>query len=509
LYWSGMLEDAPMRGVEDYRINNTDQRGIDPNKIYTKEELKYIADVSMPQVLVRKFSSLTTNYQNQPQWKGAQQVPMNIFTLEPVMIATSQNTPTPPSILNRPNTNRQQTFRIGRGNFEGGQSPNSEYVEYLITNRNPRGSTYPKSDAHWGRKVDGKSETVLAHVRGSFIPIIYPTSTRITKGMVGKGKIERGHTTTNVFVVDEIQADPAQKNHFGNKPETSKVASQKTSKETADILNTPEVDVKTAFTTNLTKTIDEIGRPPEFIPTSDRFNRIFGVDVFYDSFPVQTDKVNQGLKEIAETLVDVEKKFLANDLDRDEVAEVIRATFNDKLKTTAILRNTSGPGAFPEAVINQIKLNVLGDLIYGKGTVRANPILKTKLEEVITNSLGGKPVAPTDITPVGIGDSVRLGLLSIMREAVKKDTNTIVIPPLDDMMKTHNLGEKPTKETYEDAMMKALRILRSETNKKVSFTKGKIKGLQFDSDKNYLIINFDSDIVDETKQTRFAEGGLV
>ena len=96
-----------------------------------------------------------------------------------------------------------------------------------------------------------------------------------------------------------------------------------------------------------------------------------------------------------------------------------------------------------------------------------------------------------------------------MREAVKKNTNTIVIPPLDDLMKAHSLGEKPTKETYEDAMMKALRILRSETNKKVSFTKGKIKGLQFDSDKNYLIINFDSDIVDETKQTRFAEGGLV
>ena len=513
LYWSGMLEDAPMRGVEDYRINNTDQRGIDPNKIYTKEELKYIADVSMPQVLVRKFTSLFTNYQDQPQWKGMQQVPMNIFTLEPINIATSQNTPTPPSILNRPalptSTNGQQTFRIGRGNFEGGQSPNSEYVEYLITNRNPRGSTYPKSDSHWRRKVDGKKETVLAHVRGSFIPIIYPTSTRITKGMVGKGKIERGHTTTNVFVVDEIQADPAQKSPAevrANKPST--VASQRTSKETAKILNSPEVDVKTAFTTNLTKAIDEIGRPPEFIPTSDRFNRIFGVDG-NDPFPVQTDKVNQGLKEIAETLADVEKKFLANDLDRDEVAEVIRATFNDKLKTTAILRNTTGPGAFPEAVMNQIKLNVLGDLIYGKSTVKSNPILKTKLEEVIANSLGGKPVAPTDITPVGTGDSIRLGLLSIMREAVKKKTNTIVIPPVDDLMKAHSLGEKPTKETYEDAMMKALRILRSETNKKVSFTKGKIKGLQFDSDKNYLIINFDSDIVDETKQTRFAEGGLV
>ena len=513
LYWSGMLEDAPMRGVEDYRIPNTDQRGIDPNKIYTKEELKYIADVSMPQVMVKKFSSLSTNYLNQPQWRGMQQVSMDIFTLEPVMVATSQNTPTPPSILNRPamptSTNRQQTFRIGRGNFEGGQSPNSEYVEYLITNVNSRGSTYPKSDAHWRRKVDNKNETVLAHVRGSFIPIIYPTSTRITKGMIGKGEIKRGHTTTNVFVVDEIQADPAQKSPAevrADKP--SAVASQRTSKETAKISNAPEVDVKTAFTTNLTKAIDEIGRPPEFIPTSDRFNRIFGVDE-NDAFSVQTDKVNQGLKEIAETLADVEKKFLANDIDADEVANIIRATFNDKLKTTAILRNTRGPGAFPEAVINQIKLNVLGDLIYGKGTVKRNPVLKTKLQEVITNSLGGKPIAPTDITPVGTGDSIRLGLLSIMREAVKKNTNTIVIPPLDDLMKAHSLGEKPTKETYEDAMMKALRILRSETNKKVSFTKGKIKGLQFDSDKNYLIINFDSDIVDETKQTRFAEGGLV
>ena len=510
LYWSGMLENAPMRGTVGYRGSNQDIQGIDPDKTYTKDSLIRMADASAPQIVVRKFSSLSRDRDNMPQWTGTQQVPMNIFTLEPISIATSQNTLTPPSILNRPamptSTNGQQTFRIGRGNFEGGQSPNSEYVEYLITNVNSRGSTYPKSDAHW--RVDNKDETVLAHVRGSFIPIIYPTSTRITKGMVGKGKIERGHTTTNVFVVDEIQADPAQKTKEeakANKP--SAVASQRTSKETAEILNSPEVDVKTAFTTNLTKAIDEIGRA-EAIPTSDRFNRIFGVDE-NAPFPVQTDKVNQGLKEIAETLADVEKQYLTFLIDKDEVADIISSTFNDKLKTTAILRNTSGPGAFPEAVMNQIKLNVLGDLIYGKGMVRGTPLLKTKLEEVITNSLGGKPVAPTDITPVGTGDSVRLGLLSIMREAVKKDTNTIVIPPVDDLMKAHNLGEKPTKETYEDAMIKALKILKSETNKKVSFTKGKIDGLQFDSDKNYLIINFDSDIVDETKQTRFAEGGLV
>ena len=511
LYWSGILENAPLKNTLDPQgVGFSDSfYGIDPDKTYTKEYLIRMADASVPQIGVRKLSSLFTNYKNQPVWRGTQQVPMDIFTLEPINIATSQNTPTPPSILNRPNTNRQQTFRIGRGSFEGGQSPDSEYVEYLITNVNSRGSTYPKSDAHWGNKVDNKNETVLAHVRGSFIPIIYPTSTRITKGMVGKGKIERGHTTTNVFVVDEIQADPAQKTKQEAKANVpSTVASQRTSKETAKILNSPEVDVKTAFTTNLTKAIDEIGRPPEFIPTSDRFNRIFGVDG-NDPFPVQTDKVNQGLKEIAETLADVEKNYLTFLMDKDEVAEVIRATFNDKLKTTAILRNTSGPGAFPEAVMNQIKLNVLGDLIYGKSTVRSNPILKTKLEEVIANSLGGKPVAPTDITPVGTGDSIRLGLLSIIREAVKKKTNTIVIPPVDDLMKAHSLGEKVTVETYEDAMMKALIILKSETNKKVSFTKGKIKGLQFESDKDYLIINFDSDIVDETKQTRFAEGGLV
>jgi hypothetical protein len=351
--------------------------------------------------------------------------------------------------------------------------------------------------------VDGKRETVLAHVRGSFVPIIEP----ITGGRASAVRTFPSKKT-NVFIVDEIQADPAQKTKEEAKANVpSTVASQRTSKETAKILNSPEVDVKTALTTNLTKTVDEIGNS-EAIPTSDRFNRIFGVDE-NAPFPVQTDKVNQGLKEIAETLADVEKQYLTFLIDKDEVADIISSTFNDKLKTTAILRNTSGPGAFPEAVMNQIKLNVLGDLIYGKGMVRGTPLLKTKLEEVITNSLGGKPVAPTDITPVGTGDSVRLGLLSIMREAVKKDTNTIVIPPVDDLMKAHNLGEKPTKETYEDAMMKALKILKSETNKKVSFAKGKIDGLQFESDKNYLIINFDSDIVDETKQTRFAEGGLV
>ena len=512
LYWSGILENSPLKNTLDPQGVGFDDTfyGIDPDKTYTKEYLIRMADAAAPQVIIRKFSSLNTVRELMPQWAGAQQVPMNIFTKEPVMVSTSQNTPTPPSILNRPNTNRQQAFRIGRGTFTGGQSFGSEYVEYLITNVNPRGSVYPKADAHWRNKVDGKQENVLTHVRGSFVPIVLPTKQRITRGKIGQGKTDktiRGNTTTNVFVVDEIQADPAQKRHFGGKTETSKVASQKTSKETADILNTPEVNPAELLTNNLISEVDNIGTS-EFIPTSDRFNRIFGVDE-NDAFPVQTNKVNAGLKEIAETLADVEKKFLANDLDADEVADIIRATFNDKLKTTAILRNTRGPNAFPEAVINQIKLNVLGDLIYGKGTVRANKVLKDKLTKVIENSIGGKPQPPTDITPVGIGDSVRLGLLAIMREAVKKDTNTIVIPPLDDMMKTHSLGEKPTKETYEDAMMKALRILRSETNKKVSFEKGKIKGLQFDSDKNYLIINFDSDIVDETKQTRFAEGGLV
>mgnify|MGYP006398180677 FL=1 len=501
LYWSGMLENAPMRGTVGYRGSNQDIQGIDPDKTYTKDSLIRMADASAPQIVVRKFSSLSRDRDNMPQWTGTQQVPINIFTEDPRMISTSQNTPTPPSILNRQNTNRRQAFNIGRGTYVGGQSTNSEYVEYLITNVNSRGSTYPKSDAHW--RVDNKDETVLAHVRGSFVPIIEP----ITGGRASAVRTFPSKKT-NVFVVDEIQADPAQKSPAevrANKP--SAVASQRTSKETAEILNSPEVDVKTAFTTNLTKAIDEIGRA-EAIPTSDRFNRIFGVDE-NAPFPVQTDKVNQGLKEIAETLADVEKQYLTFLIDKDEVADIISSTFNDKLKTTAILRNTSGPGAFPEAVMNQIKLNVLGDLIYGKGMVRGTPLLKTKLEEVITNSLGGKPVAPTDITPVGTGDSVRLGLLSIMREAVKKDTNTIVIPPVDDLMKAHNLGEKVTMETYEDAMIKALKILKSETNKKVSFTKGKIDGLQFDSDKNYLIINFDSDIVDETKQTRFAEGGLV
>jgi len=501
LYWSGMLENAPMRGTVGYRGSNQDIQGIDPDKTYTKDSLIRMADASAPQIVVRKFSSLSRDRDNMPQWTGTQQVPINIFTEDPRMISTSQNTPTPPSILNRQNTNRRQAFNIGRGTYVGGQSTNSEYVEYLITNVNSRGSTYPKSDAHW--RVDNKDETVLAHVRGSFVPIIEP----ITGGRASAVRTFPSKKT-NVFIVDEVQADPAQKSSAevrAGKPST--VASQRTSKETAKILNSSEVDVKTALTTNLTKAVDEIGNS-EAIPTSDRFNRIFGVDE-NDPFPVQTDKVNEGLKEIAETLANVEKEYLTFLIDKDEVAEIISSTFNDKLKTTAILRNTSGPGAFPEAVMNQIKLNVLGDLIYGKGMVRGTPILKTKLEEVIANSLGGKPVAATDITPVGTGDSVRLGLLSIMREAVKKDTNTIVIPPVDDLMKAHNLGEKPTKETYEDAMIKALKILKSETNKKVSFTKGKIDGLQFDSDKNYLIINFDSDIVDETKQTRFAEGGLV
>jgi len=492
LYWSGILENSPLKGTLDPQGVEFEDTfyGIDPDKIYTKDYLYRMADAAAPQVTIRKYSSLTRDRNNLPRWKGTQRIPMTLYT------EVLGRSPRPPSILNR--IRPEPPFGFTKQKYIGGESVGSEYVEYLITNVNTRGSVYPKADAHWRDKIDGKYENVLSHVRGSFIPIKYPDG--------GKSNTNK-HLTTNVFVVDEIQADAAQKRRFGSKTETSKVASQKTSKETADILNSAEVSPAELLTNNLISEVDNIGTS-EFIPTSDRFNRIFGVDE-NDAFPVQTNKVNAGLKEIAETLADVEKKFLANDLDADEVADIIRATFNDKLKTTAILRNTRGPNAFPEAVINQIKLNVLGDLIYGKGTVRANKILKDKLTKVIENSIGGKPQPPTDITPVGTGDSVRLGLLAIMREAVKKDTNTIVIPPLEDMMKAHSLGEKPTKETYEDAMMKALRILKSETNKKVSFTKGKIDGLQFDSDKNYLIINFDSDIVDETKQTRFAEGGLV
>ena len=501
LYWSGILENAPLRGTLDPQGVGFDDSfyGIDPDKIYTKEYLGRLVDSAAPQIGVRKYSSLDSN--NRPRWRGEQQVPMSIFTKEPVLPAL----PTPPSILNRPNTNRQQTFNIGRGNYEGGQSPGSEYVEYLITNVNPRGSIYPKSDAHWGNKVDGKNENILSHVRGSFVPIIARELVRII-GRDGIGKVDTSYTTRNVFVVDEIQADPAQIGQYET-DKTSKVASQRTSKETAKIANTPAMDVKKLFSENLIKTVDDIGHN-EAIPTSDRFNRMFNVDE-NNPFPVQIANVNDGLERIVNELIDAEKDFLANVIDKDEVAQRLYEFFDKKLKTTAILRHTSGPYGLPETIMNQIKLNVLGDLIYGKGMVRTNNILKTKLEKAITNSIGGKPQEPTDITPVGTGDSVRLGLLAIMREAVKKDTNTIVIPPITDLMKVHSLKEGPTMETYEAAMGKALRILRSETNKKVSFKKGKIKGLQFDSDENYLIINFDSNIVDETKQTRFAEGGLV
>ena len=229
LYWSGMLDNAPMRGIEDFLTGlKGGQKGIDPNKVYSKNELLYMADASVPQITVKRLSSKDND--NSPSWQSTQRISKRTNVLQPVIGLTA-----------RPPQTRVVTFEGEDNRID------SEYVELLIINQNSRGHKYRSADSHY--RLEDKNSSLLAHVRGSYVPVLKEMGdpNDLLSNMASFG---RKPTPINVFVIEELQSDAAQK---------ERPASKQTSKEVVDAGTNPSVDFEEELTNSITDFVNSFG----------------------------------------------------------------------------------------------------------------------------------------------------------------------------------------------------------------------------------------------------------
>tara|TARA_R110000782_G_scaffold115670_2_gene205747 strand:+ start:357 stop:4085 length:3729 start_codon:yes stop_codon:yes gene_type:complete len=450
LNWSQLLYEGKREGVSE------ELKGIDPNVKYTKDEILKLADKNLPEVRVDRASSMSDGFASDGSaentvWKGTQRVKVALYK----------------------QTNGTNIFK--RNIQTGGVDEGSEYVELRLINDNPLGQTYRKSRAHWS---DQEGNKVIAHVRGSYFDV----------------QNKQGQSQ-KVFVAEEMQSDAAQKHT---------IATEKTTKETKD---RNEGTAISPFKEQLKKqfrVIDE-GIGSEGTQLSDRFNRYAGIDQF-DFAEEMTEKVNLAFDQISEDINLVHESFNKGDVNLKQVADFLSGQF--KIKDTAVLRGLDA-SFNDEQTLTKMYSNVIGDLLYTKSVVK-----KMNLESEIFKNVEKvfkQNTAKNDLTPAGLGDTVRLSLLTMIKDAKNNGSNTIVIPPIKDLAQAHqaSLIQKTLSNTYETSVVKALKRLKSETNGKINFKKDKLFGLRFPSKQNYMVIDITDLQINDKDQIRFAEGGSV
>ena len=372
-----------------------------------------------------------------------------------------------------------------------------DYVEIFIKNDNPLGNKYRSAKAHFPEHPDG--ENIVSHTRGAFYTL-------------PNGK--------KIFVAEEFQSDAIQ-------GDGGRIATPETTLEVKDYLREKELfkplpvpklgsaENEEVLYKNLSdlvqKNVDDINVLP-----SDRFNRFADIETD-DPFALQ--KQAEALEKLSS---DANKARRIFDTSREEGNDLVDSTnkvlqyLTNKYERFGISLNSleRRGGSYAtqseaEENVNTIITNFLGDVIYTKGVMRRSGLFDT-VSDIISNVVR-KPIEPTlDLSPAKLGETVRLSILSSMKVAKANGTQTIVVPPLEDLLKNHDSNRvKAFTATYVDSVLKTLKTLKSETNNKVSFRVGKLDGLEFESQKGYMIINFDDLDLPENSQIRFAEGGVV
>ena len=536
--------------------------GIDPDRKYTKSEIKFLAKQNLPQITIQKLNPSGPN-EGAP-YQNTQRVPIFI-TKE-----TKENlTPLPDNLANDP-TNRnlpmEQRRRIALNQIAARDAqttdtdyltsiglnediieagirdlPDSipiatrrsivilrwagdrenkkerkiasdfDYEETILRNNNTMGNTYRKSRAHYP-DIEG-SENIIAHSRGGYYLLD------------GDVPDEGGSfPAKSIFVLEELQTDAVQSGR--NRPST--VASEATTKQTKDFLKEKELFDQTEgpglgsvenedilarkLSALIQKNFDE---GEAYLSTSDRFNRFADIESETDPFALAKqeealDKISFDVNESKRILdqhyyqtgrlVDARNKvvqYLSNKYEKFGI------TINSLVRGTDTFRSDSDGDVF----INKVLTNFIGDLVYTKSVAK-----KENLSGGISNTISNKggPEAPElNLSPVKLSETVRLSILATIKNSLSEDNTTIVIPPLKDIMKAHSLKQKPAEATYVGAVTKVLKDLQSETKGKINFRIGKIDRLEFESEGNYTIIDFEDFKIAEGTQLRLAEGGVV
>ena len=502
LNWSQLLSP----GERLLRASSADKIfGIDPNRKYTKIEIKLLAKQNLPQIMIEvrngESQLLPTRYggddrrdtQRVPVILTEQNVNTALSTQERRRIAFEQvlaayqdvDVELPdPETMNQLITDRVNQLNSISPEFANGK----DYVEIFLKNKNSLGNEFRASKAHFPDHRD--ADTIVAHARGSFYKLPIPFST----------------LTKKVFIVEELQTDAIQRSSGGGR-----VATEKTTDEIKTYLsnkkNIPEIG-SPEYTENLAADLEELIKKNTenyFVNPAERFDRLAGIDTNFDLFEEQRLKLKQTVFKLSEDVSTAKKIFDAGSWIDEDVIDFFIAEYNKfGIKESSLLRGAKDLTGTQK--IDKILSNAIGDIIYTKSQVRQYG-LQPKILDAISNAAIKTP--KLDLSPLKLSETVRSSLLAAMKNAKDNESNTLVIPPVKDIVKAHDGSKEAFDITYNTSVLKTLKSLNSETNGQITFKTSKLKGLDFKSGENYIIVDFSKFDIPKDSQLRLAEGGVV
>ena len=499
--------------------------GIDPKRKYTKSEIKELAIANLPRIEIKTLESFEVPYEDVQRipvliGKNSENAPLGVApgntqidiedgNYEDIIQTGIRNLDPTLSIEDR----RQYVIDTWRANrpiflpYAEQTATGRDYQELLLINRNTLGNEYKKAKGHYP-DIDG-SEGTVAHSRGGYYTL-------------PKGR--------KIFVLEEMQSDAAQTSK--NKPST--IASEETTKQTQNFLERQKlgasiegpklgsIENEEVLANKLSELILKNVNAQNSTLPSNRFDRFAGIK---SGDPFAAEKTKEALLEISFDVNEVQRTFdeaIAIGTDTIDARNKVVRYLIDKYDAYGISINSlergtknilqNGPDSLSETrqeVVNKILSNFVGDLIYTKGVVRRDFEISDNINNIISSKI--PPIKPPELnlSPVKLSETVRMNILAAMKSARSRGTDTIVIPPLKDIIKAHDSKQKPSQATYVDAVAKVLKSLKSETNGKINFKMGKIEDLDFESGGNYTVINFKDFKIPNTSQLRLAEGGVV
>ena len=153
--------------------------------------------------------------------------------------------------------------------------------------------------------------------------------------------------------------------------------------------------------------------------------------------------------------------------------------------------------------------NIITNFVYDKSEIKSK--LKYVVEEDMMN-IFNDPVSQENfnpLVPMKLSESIKVSLLSVIKDAKKRGVDKIYVPPNKDIEAAHSLGEEPTKNTYTDGLTKVLNTLKSETNGQITSKRKNPVGFNYKSKKTGLEIDITNFNIPENAQIRFNKGGSV
>lgn len=350
----------------------------------------------------------------------------------------------------------------------------SKYAEFLVKNNNPRKNNYDISKEEWNDR------TVVAHARGSYNTDV---------------------DGDDFFLLEEIQSGPVQNNIIATPQEVKK-----------NQVN--DVNFNQYYTESLNSIIVEYSNDPNlelnFNPKFIKYAKDeYGVDgsegaiTNVDDLELFVEKSTIGLAEDFSTL---KKDFLDGKQSYNDVSNFLQKKYGLKKSD---LQEKDIDGIDP---LDQMFANIITNFVYDKSEIKNKSMYAYAFVEADMMNIFNDPVFQEDfnpLVPMKLSESIKVSLLSVIKDAKKRGVDKIYVPPNKDIEAAHSLGEEPTKNTYTDGLTKVLNTLKSETNGQITSKRKNPVGFNYKSKKTGLEIDITNFNIPENAQIRFNKGGSV